>query len=61
MCRCLRRVLVSGSSRYYTDGMKKVIVPILLFLVAILLLAGAAYWYEQKYGSEGPFPPHGHN
>ncbi|HUJ09512.1 MAG TPA: hypothetical protein VL171_05750 [Verrucomicrobiae bacterium] len=41
--------------------MKKVIVPILLFLVAILLLAGAAYWYEQKYGSEGPFPPHGHN
>lgn len=32
-----------------------------LFLVGILLLAAAAYWYDHKYGSEGPFPnEHGH-
>ena len=36
--------------------MRKLLFPIALFLAAILLLAGAAYWYEQKYGSVGPFP-----
>ncbi|HUI06095.1 MAG TPA: hypothetical protein VL486_03740 [Verrucomicrobiae bacterium] len=36
--------------------MRKLLLPFALFLAAILLLAAAAYWYEQKYGSEGPFP-----
>jgi hypothetical protein len=41
--------------------MRKVLLPIALFLAGILLLAGVAYWYEQKYGSQGPFPSqHGH-
>jgi hypothetical protein len=41
--------------------MRKILLPIALFLAAILLLVGAAYWYDQKYGSEGPFPnQHGH-
>ncbi len=35
--------------------LKKALIPVLLILLAILLLAGAAYWYEQKYGLEGPF------
>ena len=41
--------------------MRKILLPIALFLAAIMLLAAAAYWYEQKYGSTGPFPnEHGH-
>lgn len=41
--------------------MRKVLLPIALFLAAILVLAAVAYWYEQKYGSEGPFTnQHGH-
>jgi len=41
--------------------MRKVLVPIALFVAAILLLVGAAYWYDQKYGSAGPFQnQHGH-
>ena len=36
--------------------------PILLILAAIFLLAGAAYWYEQNWGLEGPFPDtHNHD
>ena len=41
--------------------MKKVLVPIALFVAAILLLAGAVYWYDQTYGSQGAFPPTGHH
>jgi hypothetical protein len=41
--------------------MKKVIVPIVLFLAAILLLAGVVYWYDRTYGSQGPFAPQGHH
>ena len=41
--------------------MRKILLPIALFLAGILLLAAAAYWYDQKYGSEGPFQNlHGH-
>ncbi len=35
--------------------MKKVLMPILLFLAVILLLMALAYWYDKKYGSFGPF------
>ena len=40
--------------------MKKVLIPVLLMLTAIVLLAAVAYWYEQRFGSEGPFPAHHH-
>jgi hypothetical protein len=41
--------------------MRKMLLPIVLLFAAILLLVAAAYWYDQKYGSEGPFPnQHGH-
>jgi len=36
--------------------MRKLLLPFALFLAAIVVLAALAYWYEQKYGSEGPFP-----
>ena len=36
--------------------LKKALIPILLILAAILLLAAGAYWYEQKWGLEGPWP-----
>ncbi len=41
--------------------MKKALGPILWMLLAIALLAAAAYWYEQKWGLEGPFPAEGHH
>jgi hypothetical protein len=40
---------------------KKALLPVLLLLLAILLLAAAAYWYEAKYGLEGPFPAQHHH
>jgi CHASE3 domain sensor protein len=39
--------------------MRKILGPFALLVGAILLLVAAAYWYEQKYGSTGPFPPQG--
>ena len=41
--------------------MKKVLLPLLLIAVGIVLLGAAAYWYEQRYGAEGPFPSHHHH
>jgi hypothetical protein len=41
--------------------MRRLVLPVALLLAAILLLAAAAYWYEQKYGSEGPFPSQHHH
>lgn len=40
---------------------KKALTPILLTLAAIILLAAAAYWYEEKWGIEGPFPSEHHH
>jgi hypothetical protein len=40
---------------------KKALVPVLLLMLAILLLAALAYWYESKYGLEGPFPSEHHH
>jgi hypothetical protein len=36
--------------------MRKILVVMALFLGVILLLMAADYWYDQKYGSAGPFP-----
>jgi hypothetical protein len=41
--------------------MRKILLPIALFLAAVVLLAAAAYWYDRKYGSEGPFPSEHHH
>ena len=40
---------------------KKALLPILLIIAAIVLLTAVAYWYEQKYGEDGPFPPEHHH
>jgi hypothetical protein len=40
---------------------KKTMMPILLTLVAIILLAAVAYWYEQNWGLNGPFPSEHHH
>ena len=43
------------------NTMKKVLMVMALFLACILLLMAGVYWYDQKYGSEGPFQnQHGH-
>ena len=34
---------------------KKALIPILLIMAAVLVLGAAAYWYEQKWGYDGPF------
>ena len=41
--------------------MKKVLMPLLLIMAGIVVLAAAAYWYENKYGAEGPFPSEHHH
>jgi hypothetical protein len=41
--------------------MKKALLPLLWIAAGIIVLAAAAYWYEQKYGPEGPFPSHHHH
>ena len=35
--------------------MKKALLPLLLIVVAILAFAAVGYWYNQRYGAEGPF------
>jgi hypothetical protein len=39
---------------------KKALLPLLWIVAAIVVLAAGAYFYEQKWGSEGPFPDHHH-
>jgi hypothetical protein len=54
--------LVSCPAREFpleSNAMRKILGPFALVVGAILLLVAAAYWYEQKYGSTGPFPPQG--
>jgi hypothetical protein len=41
--------------------MKKVLVPLLLIAAGMVLLSAAMWWYENKYGPEGPFPSHHHH
>ena len=45
----------------YSACVKKALLPILLIVAAIIVLAAGAYFYEQKWGSEGPFPDHHHD
>jgi hypothetical protein len=40
--------------------MRKLLLPIVLFLAGILVLAAAAYWYVQKYGASGAAPVAGY-
>jgi len=40
---------------------KKTLIPILLTLAAIVLLTAVAYWYEQNWGLDGPFPAEDHH
>jgi len=40
--------------------MRKLLLPIVLFLAGILVLAVAAYWYVQKYGASGAAPVAGY-
>jgi hypothetical protein len=41
--------------------MKRALLPILLILLAIGLLIAFSYWYEQRWGIEGPFPCEHHH
>jgi len=41
--------------------MKKALMPLLLIAAGILVLAAAAYWYEQEYGADGPFQSQHHH
>ena len=36
--------------------MRKLLLPIALFLAGMLVLVAAAYWYVQRYGSNGAAP-----
>jgi hypothetical protein len=45
----------------HSSAMRKVLLPLALFLGAIVLLTASAYWYEQKYGSDGSFPSDRHH
>ncbi len=43
---------------------KKALLPLLLIAAVLLALVAAAYFYETKWGQEGPFPDsdhHGHH
>jgi hypothetical protein len=41
--------------------MKKLLWPLLLLFGLVLLLLAGAYFYEQRWGIEGPFPPGHHH
>lgn len=40
---------------------KKALWPLVWILAGLLLLAGLAYFYEQHWGLEGPFPDTEHH
>ncbi|HTS16712.1 MAG TPA: hypothetical protein VMP11_03995 [Verrucomicrobiae bacterium] len=40
--------------------MRKLLLPIALFLAGLLLLAAGAYWYVGKFGSNGAAPVAGY-
>jgi hypothetical protein len=41
--------------------MRKLLLPIALFLGGVLLLMAVAYWYAHTYGSQGVGPVPGYN
>jgi hypothetical protein len=41
--------------------MRKLLLPIALFLAGILVLVAAVYWYDHKFGSMGQAPAAGYN
>ena len=40
--------------------MRKLLIPIALFLAGILVLLAAVYWYDHKFGSAGQAPTPGY-
>ncbi|HVM63027.1 MAG TPA: hypothetical protein VMV72_19365 [Verrucomicrobiae bacterium] len=40
--------------------MRKLLLPIVLFLAGVVVLAMVAYWYNQKYGAMGAGPVPGY-
>jgi len=40
--------------------MRKLLLPIVLFLAGILVLMAAVYWYDHKFGSNGHVPAAGY-
>ena len=41
--------------------LKKVLLPLILLMLAVMVFLAVAAWYESKYGSEGPFPSDHHH
>jgi hypothetical protein len=41
--------------------MKKVLMPLLLIIAGMVLLTAGIWWYENKYGPEGPFRSEHHH
>jgi hypothetical protein len=41
--------------------MRKLLLPIALFLAGILMLLAVVYWYDHKFGSSGQAPAAGYN
>ena len=42
------------------NPMRKLLLPIALFIAGILVLAAAAYWYVHRYGASGAAPVAGY-
>jgi ABC-type transporter Mla subunit MlaD len=40
--------------------MRKLLLPIALFLAGILVLLAAVYWYDHVFGSGGQYPTPGY-
>jgi hypothetical protein len=36
--------------------MRKLLLPMALFLAGVLVLVAAVYWYDHKFGSAGAYP-----
>jgi hypothetical protein len=41
--------------------MRKLLLPIALFLAGILVLVAGVYWYDHKFGSAGAVPTAGYH